>query len=239
VTPDKPDVRVWLWFTEQAPADLESRFLPWLSDDERARVERLKLDRVRLEYVMTRVLVRQTLSYVEPSIEPAQWTFERNEHGKPEVVGPISAGRLRFNLSNTFGLVACAITRDRDLGLDVEDRQRNSDTLAIADRYFSESEVAALRALPEHQQHQRFFEYWTLKEAYIKARGLGLAIPLGQFSFLLDGRDDIGIAFDPKLNDDATQWSFALRDVSPQHQLALALRAGGRPITVTLSQFAV
>lgn len=232
VTPSDNEVRVWLWFAEQAPQDVEQRFAHWLNDEERARCTRLKVDRVRFEYVMTRVLVRHCLSQVESTVLPEQWRFERNEHGKPEVVGPVGVGTLRFNVSNTYGLVACAIARVHDVGIDVEARDRNSDGLAIADRYFSSSEVAALRALPDHQQAQRFFEYWTLKEAYIKARGLGLAIPLGQFSFLLEGRESIGIAFDDRIHDDATRWSFALHSPSSRHQLALALKAGGAPLDV-------
>lgn len=234
-------VHAWLWPTEQAPTDLESRFSHWLSEDERARCERLRIDRVRFEYVMTRVLCRQALSLMEPSVTPAQWTFVRNDHGKPEVSGPIGAGSLRFNVSNTFGLVACAITRDHDVGIDVECRERDSDALAIADRYFSVSEVAALRALPSERQTQRFFELWTLKEAYIKARGLGLAIPLGQFSFLLDQRTDtdadIGIAFDAELQDDPAAWSFAMRSPSERHQLAVALKAGSAAMALNLATF--
>ena len=87
------DVRVWLWPTEQASADLQQRYAHWLNDEEHARCERLKIDRVRFEYVMTRVLCRHALSTVEPSVDPAAWTFERNEHGKPEVVGPTGRGR--------------------------------------------------------------------------------------------------------------------------------------------------
>jgi 4'-phosphopantetheinyl transferase len=237
VTNSDRQVRVWLWFADEVAGDLESRFRPWFSDDEQARCDRLKLDRVRLEYVMTRVLVRQSLSLAEPSVAPAAWTFERNEHGKPEVSGPIGAGTLRFNVSNTYGLVACAITRHNDLGVDVEARDRNSDGIAIADRYFSVQEVTDLKALPTSQQAHRFFEYWTLKEAYIKARGLGLAIPLGQFSFRLDGRADIGIAFDPKLKDRADQWSFALHSPSSRHQLAVALRGGTQAIELIVEPF--
>lgn len=234
-------VHVWLWFADQAPLDLEKRCAHWLNAEEHARCERLRIDRVRFEYVMTRVLVRKTLSLIEPSVDPAAWQFERNEHGKPDVVGPVGAGSLRFNVSNTHGLVAIAITRDHDVGIDVEDRTRDSDTLAIADRYFSASEVQALRALPnEDQQLTRFFEYWTLKEAYIKARGMGLAIPLGQFSFLLDppnnDRNNIHIAFDPRLQDEPAHWAFQLHNVSPQHQLALALRSNGKPMAVEMTQ---
>ncbi len=234
---DSHPVRLWLWSTEQAPSDLEARFAHWLSDEERARTERLRIERVRFEYLMTRVLCRQCLSLCEPSVAPAQWTFVRNEHGKPEVSGPVGVGALRFNVSNTFGLVACAITRDHDLGVDVESRERNSDGLAIADRYFSASEVAALRALPAEQQSHRFFELWTLKEAYIKARGLGLAIPLGQFSFVLDSPPKIGIAFDERLNDKPEAWSFALHSPSPQHQLAVALRADDAALALDLVDF--
>src|SRR6185436_18685723 len=102
--------------------------------------------------------------------------------------------RLHFNLTNTRGLVACAVSvAHAEVGVDAEALDRSGETVAIADRYFSTEEVRALRALPESAQRQRFFAYWTLKESYIKARGLGLRLPLDQFSFRLG--ESIGIAF--------------------------------------------
>ena len=136
---------------------------------------------------------------------------------------------LRFNLSNTYGLIACAVTLDRELGVDVEDTERPGETVSIADGFFSRQEIAALRALPPDRQRSRFFDYWTLKEAYIKARGMGLAIPLDQFSFSLDDGPRIGVAFDPALGDDASTWQFEQFALSPRHRTSAAVRRGPGP----------
>ncbi|APR88149.1 4'-phosphopantetheinyl transferase [Minicystis rosea] len=195
-----------------------------LAPEERARRARYRFEHSRREYLLTRALVRATLSRYA-RVAPAAWAFRQNEYGRPEIDDPAHAS-LRFNLSNTRGLVACAVTRDRDVGVDVEDTTRAGETVEIADRFFSPVEHRALRALPADAQRGRFFEYWTLKEAYIKARGMGLAIPLDQFSFLLDDGPTIRIAFDPRLGDDASAWQFAQLALSPEHRTAVAVRRG-------------
>src|SRR5690606_16111721 len=102
------------------------------------------------------------------------WKFEISRHGRPTIVGE-NLLNLQFNLSKSSGLVVCAITRDAVVGVDVENIRRRA-PVDVADTFFAPGEVAALRALPLEQQPERFFEYWTLKESYIKARGLGLMI---------------------------------------------------------------
>jgi len=94
-------------------------------------------------------------------------------------------------------MVACLIAPSQESGIDVENVERPGETIEVADRYFSCFESAALRALPVEAQHRRFFEYWTLKEAYIKARGLGLSLPLEQFSFHIEADRPVRISFDP------------------------------------------
>src|SRR6185503_2215825 len=136
---------------------------------------------------------------------------------------------LRFNLSNTEGLIACLVADDREIGVDVEDLERRGETVAIADRFFSPLEVAALRAVPEERQRARFFDYWTLKEAYIKARGMGLAIPLDHFSFVIEPGAPIGIAFDPRLPDDPSTWQFAQLRPTARHVISVAVRRAGEP----------
>ena len=130
----------------------------------------------------------------------------------------------RLNLSNTRGLVCCLVAADRDVGIDVEEISREGETVSIADRFFSPSEVEELRAQPEERRRPRFFDYWTLKEAYIKARGMGLAIPLDHFSFLLTPGRPIGIAFDPQLDDDPTSWQFEQIRPTPTHLISAAIR---------------
>jgi 4'-phosphopantetheinyl transferase len=224
---DLPEREVHLWWllpeTIDDPALLD-RYEALLSPAERARRDRYMFDRNKREQLLTRALVRATLSRYAP-VAPATWTFGANEWGRPEIAIQEHAW-LRFNLSNTRGLIACAVARDLEIGVDVEDTERHGETVGVADRFFSPREVASLRALPDHARRARFFDYWTLKEAYIKARGMGLAIPLDQFSFLLDDAPPVRIAFAPELGDDASTWQFEQLTLTPRHKTAVAIRRG-------------
>ena len=105
--------------------------------------------------------------------------LERLERvGKPTIAHPKDIAPLSFNLSHTERLIVCLVALDREVGVDAEDTERAGETVEVADRFFSPTEVAALRALPAQSRRRRFFQYWTLKEAYIKARGMGLSLPL-------------------------------------------------------------
>ena len=198
-----------------------------LTPEERARKQRYYFEKNRHEFLLTRALVRSVLSRYAP-LPPTAWRFSANEWGCPAIASPEGAG-LRFNLSNTKGLVCCLVAADRDVGIDVEDAEREGDTVSIADRFFSPTEVAELHTLPEERQRARFFDYWTLKEAYIKARGMGLAIPLDHFSFLFAENRPIGIAFDPRLPDDPASWQFEQIRPTKTHLISLAIRRKNEP----------
>jgi 4'-phosphopantetheinyl transferase len=131
---------------------------------------------------------------------------------------------LHFNLTNTKGLIACIVGWTSEVGIDVESIERRGETLGIADRFFSPSEASALRALPDAEQVHRFFHLWTLKEAYIKARGMGLALPLDQFSFHLARGARTRISFDPRLVDDETTWQFDSFWPTQTHFVSTAVR---------------
>jgi 4'-phosphopantetheinyl transferase len=243
--PQTPAPRSWLpadevhlWYLlPDAVVDpaLLAAYEALLAPHERARRDRYRFPHSRREYLLTRALVRATLSRYAP-VAPAAWTFRENEYGRPEIDAEAHRS-LRFNLSNTRGLIACLVAQDREIGVDVEDTERPGETVGIADSFFSPVEVAALRALPEAERRARFFDYWTLKEAYIKARGMGLALPLDQFSFLLEPRPPrtppeapaIRIAFDPRLGDDAASWQFAQFPLSPGHRVSAAVHRGAGP----------
>lgn len=229
-------VRVHLVDVERVePARLARERLAWLAPEERQRYDRLVFAEKKHEFLVTRALVRAVLAPLvgEP---PAALAFDLGPYGRPELRGAARSGRsLRFNLSNTHGLVACAVAWDRDVGVDVEFLERRTETTSVADRFFSPSEVAALVALPEAHRRRRFFELWTLKEAYIKARGLGLAIPLASFSFGLDHVGPPTIAFAPSLPDDPATWRFEQFYPSSEHAMALATRvAPGEALRVDL-----
>lgn len=204
-----------------------------LSPDEHARMARLVFERDRRRFLLTRALVRTMLSRYAP-VRPAEWTFIANTHGRPEILDrPAGVPDLRFNLSHTDGLIACAVTIGREVGVDVEHIGRRV-VHDVAGRFFAPSEVTALKALPEAEQHRVFFDYWTLKEAYIKARGFGLALPLADFAFTLDPPRPPAIAFEPTLDDDPTTWQFAQDWPTPVHRLGLAVRRTGRDLPVRI-----
>jgi 4'-phosphopantetheinyl transferase len=226
---DGTRVHVWLTdpglVTDRATLDLYDALM---APEERTKQRRFRFARDRHDCLVARALVRATLSrYADPG--PASWRFEQNRYGRPRLVPGQCGADLRFNLSHTRGLIALAVTVGHEIGVDVESLSRPGETVAVADRYFSAVEIHALRALPENRQRERFFEYWTLKESYIKARGMGLALPLDQFSFLLDDQEGIGIEFDPRLDEDPEHWQFDLRRPTADHMLAIGVRKGPGP----------
>jgi 4'-phosphopantetheinyl transferase len=202
---------------------LEERYLALLTPEERARRARFYFPNGRTQYLLTRVLARVTLS-LYADVAPSDWRFAPNAHGRPEIVEPadVVSRSLRFNLSNTEGLQACIVGRERALGVDVEWTERRAEAFEIADRFFSSAEVAELRACPEHARSERFYYYWTLKEAYIKARGAGLSIPLDRFSFSL-GAPKITFHDTAELAP-AERWQFATHRFESKHILSYALR---------------
>jgi len=177
-----------------------------LSDDERARWQRFKFEKHRREYLATHALARIALSHAR-AVSPEAWRFQLNRYGKPEIDPECG---LRFNLSNSLGLVVCLISEGAEVGVDVESRARAGSIAEIGPRMFSLQEQAQLESLPEPEKPERALQLWTLKEAYIKARGMGLALPLNQFSFLFERDDQIRMAMDPALGDAPDRWTFCL-----------------------------
>jgi 4'-phosphopantetheinyl transferase len=203
---------------------LSERALSLMTDAERGRHDRYRFERNRLEYRVTRALCRTILGrYLGRA--PASLEFSLGERGKPALIPLPGEEPLAFNLSNTDGLVACLVARHHEVGVDIEPLDRRVDCRGVAHRYFSTSETAALFALPESAQARRFLDLWTLKEAYIKACGGGLAIPLDHFSFRPEQRP-ISICFAPEREDNPAHWQFASFELAPHHLGAIAIRHG-------------
>lgn len=204
-----------------------------LSEEEAGRMARLVFERDRRRFLLTRALVRSMLSRYA-SVPPAGWSFIANVHGRPEILDrPRGVPDLRFNLSHTDGLIACAVTIGREVGVDVEHIGRRL-THDVAGRFFAPREVDDLKALPADEQSRVFFDYWTLKEAYVKARGLGLALPLGDFAFTLAPPSPPQIRFEPGLEDDPATWQFVQDWPTPHHRLGLAVRREGPDLPVRI-----
>lgn len=225
-------VHVDLVHTDRADAWAQQHaYRALLSKDEEARMARLVFDRDRRRFLLTRALVRTMLSRYA-GVAPADWSFVANVHGRPEILErPRGVPDLRFNLSHTDGLIACAVTIGRDVGVDVEHIGRRL-THDVAGRFFAPREVNDLQSRPAEERHKIFFDYWTLKEAYIKARGLGLALPLADFAFTLSPPAPPAIAFEPSLDDDPAAWQFYQDWPTPHHRLGLAVRREGADLPV-------
>ena len=214
------------------PAD-HTAYGALLSSDERERMARLVFERDRRRFLLTRALVRTMLSRYA-NVAPEDWSFIANVHGRPEILDrPRGVPDLRFNISHTDGLIACAVTIGREVGVDVEHIGRRI-TYDVAGRFFAPREVNDLKALPADQQARVFFDYWTLKEAYIKARGFGLALPLGDFAFTLSPPSPPRIAFEPALEDDPATWQFFQDWPTPHHRLAVAVRREGADLPIRI-----
>jgi 4'-phosphopantetheinyl transferase len=117
------------------------------------------------------------------------------------------------------------VTQEADIGIDVEWMNRSLNPTTLTNQVLLPEEAGALQALPLSDRRSRFFDYWTLKEAYIKSRGIGLSLPLREFRFIF--RDDAGlqVAFQPSLADAPSSWQFFLMTPTTDHRLALAVRS--------------
>jgi 4'-phosphopantetheinyl transferase len=202
-----------------------------LSVDERVRADRFKFERHRRQYIFAHAMLRLALSRVAPTVAPSDWSFDAGHYGRPFIAAPASP--LHFSLSHADGCVACVVSRHEAVGVDVETVSRRVAPLSTAHRFFAPEELETLRRLPEPAAIDRFFDYWTLKEAYLKARGFGLNLPLDAFAMQVS-REAIAISFKSGIADDPRGWRFSLCSPSPSHRLAIAdgSRAdGGLPIS--------
>ncbi len=197
-----------------------------LSEEERARVKQFRFERHQRESLATRALVRTALSYSN-SVPPQAWQFKLNAHGKPAIEPATNPDHgLRFNLSNSLGLVVCLVAEGADVGIDVEPFERAEQVLKLAPDVFSAAEQAQLEALPGTEKPDRALSLWTLKESYIKARGMGLTLPLDKFSFLFGGADGIQLKIDASLSDAPGRWRFCLLD-HVGHRIAVMVEREG------------
>lgn len=220
--------RVELW-TAAPGAEHLSAAPQVLGRDELERMGRMRSERAALEFAAARVLLRRVLAQFAP-VEPRAWRFVVGEHGRPDLHPeqpglPESLRGLSFNLSHTRGLTALAISLDGSVGVDVERRDRTNDLERLARAKFAEAERAWLaHASDEDDWRDRFFRVWTLKEAYLKARGVGITVPLADFAVRADDGVPPQVEFAPGFEPDPPAWAFGRRALGDRHELAVALR---------------
>jgi len=192
-----------------------------LSRDEQEKALRLREGRPRNDFVVTRGTLRALLAkYL--SAAPQEVEFCYGIHGKPLLGGN---SNLRFNVSHTQGLAIMAFARDRAVGVDVESMSRKTEVKPLAERFFSDSEWQCLRRLSGQELRAAFFRCWTRKEAYIKAKGDGLALPLRQFDVSIAAGDrDALLATRPDPGE-AACWTISDVPVTAEYAAAVAVAA--------------
>lgn len=177
------EVQVWTAAAPTVEADL-TELTRLLSPDERQRAERFSVSEPCRQFVFGRALLRQLLGACL-QVEPATLAFGYHPHGKPFLSQSNLAGNLRFNLSHAGRLVAIALARGREVGVDLESLHRLDDWLPLAGRIFSPRELCEMHSLPGPQQREAFFNGWTRKEACLKATGEGLTDALSAIEVTL------------------------------------------------------
>lgn len=224
------EIHVWLAsYDEVVDERLHAAYRELLNPGEREQEPRFYFARDRSRYLVTRAMARTVLSRYA-ALDPRDWVFSTNAYGRPEIANPqISDAGFSFNISHTHSLIVLGVTKQRALGVDVENVLAREAAIDVANHYFAPPEVAALHAAPQQEQQYRFFEYWTFKESYIKARGMGLSIPLDKFSFHYRDDKTVEIAIDPELTDDPARWQFWQFQPAPEYLVAICAERTGDP----------
>jgi 4'-phosphopantetheinyl transferase len=195
-----------------------------LAPDEEARAGRFHFARDRNHFAAARGLLRLILArYLNRP--PTLLRFGYSSYGKPFLEGECGPGGLRFNVSHAHGMALFAVARGREVGVDIEHARDDFEHLDLAGRFFSAREVETLKALPPEAQTQAFFNCWTRKEAYIKARGEGLSHPLDEFDVALAPGEAAALTCTRSDPAEVTRW--AMRELFPGHGFQAAVVAEG------------
>lgn len=221
----RDEVEVW-WSALDRP-DASLRVMQQtLAPDEQLRAERFRFARDRDRFVACRATLRSLLArylYVEP--EHIQFCY--GSHGKPMLAAPFHDNEIQFNVSHSQGVALYAFARKRAVGVDIEHIRPIADAEQIVERFFSLRERRVFRSLPTSEQLETFFNWWTRKEACIKAIGDGLAYPLDHIdvSLILDGVVRL-FCFEHS-SDVPAYWSLRSLAARPGYAAALAVEGSG------------
>jgi len=224
------EIHIWYAYLDKPV----SQFWGLLSMDERRRAGRFHFEEDRRRFIVRQGILRKILGYYL-GVEPSRFQFCYGNNGKPALADTFGKGKVRFNSSHSEGLALYAFTRDREIGVDIEHIGDGFEMEQIAEQFFSTREKAIFRALPESKKKRAFFNCWTRKEAFIKATGDGLSLPLDRFDVsLVPGEPArlLGIDGDSKA---ASRW--LLQDLKPAPGFAAAFAVKGQSRYVHCRQY--
>jgi len=226
------EVHVWFCAPEEILDEaVLDKYRSVLSSEEREKHQRFHFEKDSHSYLVSHALVRNVLSrYCD--VLPEAWCFSCNQHGKPDISFDIECPNLKFNLSHTDGLSACVVSLGNDCGVDVENIHRKNKLHAVAERMFAEEETKTMSACDEGEVQKKFFDFWTLREAYVKALGTGLGGSSKDFYFTIDafGKGETtanirsaNINFVDSKKKVNEKWQFFLLELSSNHMAAIAV----------------
>jgi len=219
LTLDLGSIHVWRVSLAQTPSCLQS-LQQTFSTDERTKAEAFRFPKDRSQFIVSRGALRAILSrYL--NLNPRILCFAYNPYGKPSLIAAQGGNTLRFNLSHSRGMALIAITKNREIGVDIEGINPKFSYLEIAEKFFSPLENSVLRSLPDHLQPTAFFTCWTRKEAYIKAVGKGLSIPLNRFDVSLAPGEPAALLNVEENPEEASRWS--LIELIPSSDMVAAI----------------
>jgi 4'-phosphopantetheinyl transferase len=219
------EVHVW-----RAPLELPTSQVKQLgsilTDDEVERASRFVFEIDRQRFIVARGTLRSILSrYITTS--PGQLRFSYNQYGKPLLASGFSSYLLNFNLSHSGSMALYAITRSMEIGVDVERLRSNFEYEEIAERFFSANEAAILRTIPAERKLEAFYNCWTRKEAYIKAHGKGLSLPLDSFDVSFAPGDPPRVLITREEPQESSRWTLLDLRPGPGYVGALAVKGTG------------
>ena len=193
--------------------DLSSIFSKVLSEDEKQRATRLRSEKDRKRFVVSRGLLRENLGrYMDTN--PADISFKYNRHGKPAINDDLNSANIKFNVSHSRDLAIYAVCLNKEIGVDVEYIRDVGSADKIIERFFTEDEKRYYYSLPEDSKRHAFFTLWTRKEAYSKARGMGIGLPLKDF--------DLNLVPNNQNRENKSKWSLIDFDIDKDYLAALA-----------------
>jgi 4'-phosphopantetheinyl transferase len=211
------EVHVWHALLDE---QLAHRLEPVLSEEERTRADRFHFQKDRNHFIVARGMLRTILaSYLNAN--PIDLRFCCGEKGKPALMNIGGKDSIEFNLAHSHGMALFAFSRNRVLGVDLEFIRNELAAEEVAEQFFSNAEVDALRSLSPEARSQAFFNCWTRKEAYIKARGEGLTMPLNEFDVSLVPGETAALLKNHKDPDEVSRWSMQSIPVEAGYVAAL------------------
>lgn len=224
------EVHLWIEAIELTDGAKLAEAWSLLNEAERTRAARFLVPRARLEYMLSHALIRRALSS-RSGVDPRDFVFRTGPFGKPFIAEPLEHVSLRFNMSHSHGLLACAVCKDTEVGVDVEHTGADIDMMEVAREVMSPAELEVFQRTPERRQRKHFYAIWTLKEAFMKAKGEGFHLTPSRIELTLGPQGEVENATldrAPILS----RWAFYRFWPTPEHAGALVAPAGSKGLVL-------